>query len=418
MTESGPPPLRTVLIQILGDGEAGRGASIDGVIQALKRRTGDISTRGEEVEISDDRVICRYRAERAGGFSVLTSTITFSSRMSETPVGDLSSYDLSGSVSSSTGLRLLSTFTVSIFPLGGEKEGETLLKQYSDPPSRRRRGIGKVGRCLVSLSEAGAGDEPSFDRSCFIMPLNRTGRSIDDGVEWIVEGTRRLALHAAEVSDQYSRSKGVFSVVESGEEEISVKIEEFLWKLMQPEPVDLKTLESWLSYVMERESTTSAILSAIRIGHAEAREALSKAESVLGEWTEGRVGEHPTNLEQERASHRGVMWPFEKAIVRAEGLENRLMAVMEEVRTYLSLQQQKNSIEEQKASRDQLERLVNLQETLHKLEILIVAFYILEMARLVLDAVAHEYVNMLSAALIPVALLASILISRALHKLH
>jgi len=175
---------------------------------------------------------------------------------------------------------------------------------------------------------------------------------------------------------------------------------------------------SWLSYVMERESTTSAILSAIRIGHAEAREALSKAESVLSEWTEGRVGEHPTNLEQERASHRGVMWPFEKAIVRAEGLENRLMAVMEEVRTYLSLQQQKNSIEEQKASRDQLERLVNLQETLHKLEILIVAFYILEMARLVLDVVAHEYANMLSAALIPVALLASILISRALHKLH
>jgi hypothetical protein len=40
------------------------------------------------------------------------------------------------------------------------------------------------------------------------------------------------------------------------------------------------------------------------------------------------------------------------------------------------------------------------------------------MARLVLDAVAHEYANMLSAALIPVALLASILISRALHKLH
>ena len=229
---------------------------------------------------------------------------------------------------------------------------------------------------------------------------------------------RRLALHAAEVSDQYSRSKGVFSVVESGEEEISVKIEEFLWKLLRPEPVDLKTLESWLSYVMERESTTSAILSTIRIGHAEAREVLSKAESILGEWTEGRVGEYPTNLEQERASHRGVMWPFEKAIVRAEGLENRLMAVMEEVRTYLSLQQQKNSIEEQKASRDQLERLVNLQETLHKLEILMVAFYILEMARLVLDAVAHEYTNMLSAALIPVALLASILISRALHKMH
>jgi hypothetical protein len=53
---------------------------------------------------------------------------------------------------------------------------------------------------------------------------------------------------------------------------------------------------------------------------------------------------------------------------------------MKEVRIYLSLQQQKLAIDEQKSSREQLMRLVNLQEIFHKVEIFIAAVYITEMA--------------------------------------
>jgi len=88
------------------------------------------------------------------------------------------------------------------------------------------------------------------------------------------------------------------------------------------------------------------------------------------------------------------------------------------VRTYLGIQQQKMSIVEQTSSKEQLVRLVNLQEILHKLEILIVAVYLTEMAKTVFETLLHESADLLTTAFIPVSLLISVLISRMLHKTH
>jgi len=88
---------------------------------------------------------------------------------------------------------------------------------------------------------------------------------------------------------------------------------------------------------------------------------------------------------------------------------------MEEIRTYLTLQQQRITIAEQTSSREQLVRLVNLQEILHKLEILIVAFYLTEMASLVFETLAHETAGTLTVAFIPFSLLISTLLNRLLH---
>ncbi|RLG51743.1 MAG: hypothetical protein DRN99_08275, partial [Thermoproteota archaeon] len=95
-----------------------------------------------------------------------------------------------------------------------------------------------------------------------------------------------------------------------------------------------------------------------------------------------------------------------------------LNTVLDAVRTYLGIQEEKLSMEEQASSKSLLERLVRLQEVLHKLEVLIVAFYITEMGRLVFEALAHEMVNVLTALFIPVALILAILVSRMLHREH
>ncbi|MCJ7506045.1 hypothetical protein MUP05_06205 [Candidatus Bathyarchaeota archaeon] len=59
---------------------------------------------------------------------------------------------------------------------------------------------------------------------------------------------------------------------------------------------------------------------------------------------------------------------------------------------------------------------MNLQEILHKLEVLVLTFYLTEMARIVFETTLHESATLLTAAFIPFALLTSILISRSLHK--
>lgn len=63
---------------------------------------------------------------------------------------------------------------------------------------------------------------------------------------------------------------------------------------------------------------------------------------------------------------------------------------------------------------------MNLQELLHKMEILIVAVYMTEMARIVFEALIHEYAlaNILTALFIPIALVIAILIGRLLHREH
>lgn len=92
--------------------------------------------------------------------------------------------------------------------------------------------------------------------------------------------------------------------------------------------------------------------------------------------------------------------------------------VLDSVRTYLGIKQQKLSIAEQSSSREQLVRLVDLQETLHKLEILIVAVYLTEMARIVFETLLHESADLLTVIFIPIALLISAILSRALHRKH
>ncbi|MCD6263286.1 hypothetical protein J7L60_02590 [Candidatus Bathyarchaeota archaeon] len=117
-------------------------------------------------------------------------------------------------------------------------------------------------------------------------------------------------------------------------------------------------------------------------------------------------------------TYERLVAPFKDFVDRVDALRVQLNTVLDAVRTYLSIQQQSLSLEEQKSSKEQLIRLVNLQELLHKLEILVVAVYMTEMARVVFEALWHETANLLTALFIPVALLAAILIGRLLHKEH
>ncbi len=117
-------------------------------------------------------------------------------------------------------------------------------------------------------------------------------------------------------------------------------------------------------------------------------------------------------------TYERLVAPFKDFVDRVDALRVQLNTVLDAVRTYLSIQQQSLSLEEQKSSKEQLIRLVNLQELLHKLEILIVAVYMTEMARIVFEALWHEMANLLTALFIPVALLAAILIGRLLHREH
>jgi len=413
------PPLRIVKIQVFQSVEKDKDAFFDKIIQPLKQRYEDVVRRGDVLEVYMGRTLCQFRIEELDNFFVLTSTIKYYRDYELEKVdNDLQFFDLSNLISSLLLSKLLSTFIIFIPLTWGENLTTALVEQYSGHLSKPEIGIGVVRGCLLSIFESGTREEELFDRHYFLSPFNLVGETAEKRAELILGDIKHLAVYTAELSKLYSNCKSFFSALQPGEMEINEKTEGFLWKLLGPEPVELETLESWLSYIMEREATISTMISTMQINHIEAKSTISKVESLFKKLNEKSFEDYPTNSEMEIEAYKRIVKPFENYIVRSEALKTRLGTVMEEVRTYLSLQQQKITLEEQKASKEQLVRLVNLQEILHKLEILIVAVYLTEMAKTVFETLIEESANLLTTAFIPFSLLISILLSRMLHKAH
>jgi hypothetical protein len=154
----------------------------------------------------------------------------------------------------------------------------------------------------------------------------------------------------------------------------------------------------------------------MKVNYSEAESVLLNIESLFSRLKGGDLEGFPENHMLELDKYTQIVRNFHHYIIRSEALKSRLETVMEEVRTYLSLQQQKLAIDEQKSSREQLMRLVNLQEIFHKVEIFIVAVYITEMAHIIFEVLAHDKATLFTAMFIPVALLLAVVVSRMLHK--
>ena len=406
-----------IKIDVLNVGEEDRKDFEDKIIQIIKQKYECHIKTNNSLELFKDKIKCSCIVKNIDGFFVLRSTIVYEKEYELKSVleDDLQFYDFSGIILSSLPSNLSSTFTIFIPATEDGEHASSLVEQYSDQLSRSKEGIGIVRGFFFSIFDSGV-DEGLSDRFYFLSPLLSSARSDERRFEEVMNEIEHLAVYTAELSELHSHSKNFFSVLEVGESEISERVEGYLWKLLGPEPVELENLESWLSYIMERDSTVSAMLGNMKINYMEAKSIVFKVENIFRKFNEQNFKDYPQNSQLESNAYNRFVRIFENYIVRSEALKARLETVMEEVRTYLSLQQQKLAIDEQKSSKEQLVRLVNLQEIFHKVEIFIVAVYITEMAHTIFEVLAHEMATLLTAFFIPVALVLAIGVSRILHK--
>ena len=408
-------PLRIIRIQVFQSDKVQKNIIIDKIIKHLKQKYENVEKIDDKIRVSNDEAIYRFSLETLDKFLVLKSTIKYNRNYELNVINEgLQSVDLSELISSSKSENLTS-FTIFI-PKTKEKDAMALLEKYSNHFSKSKLGLGIARGCMLSIFESGTKREELFNKYYWLSPCYLPSKLVEKRLEEILGDIKRLAIYTAELSQLYNKCKPFFSVLESGEMEISEKTEDFLWKLVEPEPVELSTLESWLGYIMDRDSTISAMISTMKVNYAESKSVISKVENLFNKLNEKSFEDYPLNSKLEIESYNKAIQPIENIVIRGEALKARLGTVMEEVRTYLSLQQQKAALEEQKSSKDQLIRIGNLQEILHKLEILIVAFYLTEMARMVFETLLHESANILTIIFIPIALLISVIIIRTLHK--
>lgn len=220
-----------------------------------------------------------------------------------------------------------------------------------------------------------------------------------------------------EMSHLYSNRHLMFEQIDASEKNTQYRINEILADMRRPvDELQPEDLEDVLREITIQFSRLSTMAGSMRRDLIKAKSLRRSLEEILDEWAEKTYMEYRTNSSALLNHMDGMMAPFNDFIERVEALMTQLNTVLDSVRTYLSIQQQKISITQQAASKNQLVKLVNLQEILHKLEVLIVAVYLTEIFKTIIEAATHENIQLYTALFIPIALLASMFLARILHK--
>ena len=299
-----------------------------------------------------------------------------------------------------------------------EKKAKTLLLNYLENIGQPLRSAGLIRGCLLaSLGSPRKSFVPTPLRELVVLPYEHGMEKNMDLVWMLGFEACSLELYSTEMGRLYLDRKLMFDQMDASEDSTQLRINEVLAQIRRPvdeiQPNDLENMLKDIVIEFSRLSTTS---SSMRRDYVKAQGILRSTRNLLKGWNERPFDENKTNTSEEIEYLENMIVPFEDFIERTDALMAQFNTVLDSVRTYLGIKQQKMSIMEQTSSKEQLVRLVNLQEILHKLEILIVAFYLTEMARIVFDTITHESANLLTVAFIPFALLISVLLIRALHK--
>ena len=321
-------------------------------------------------------------------------------------------------------MGLLPKDPVSLFDLrlawdAGQARAEGLLEQYLRLIPRPATSMGIVRRCLLAglESEQAAATSRTLRGEFVLLPFHDDRRQATR-VAWDLCGEMAaLASHAGRLNHLRSRHTLVLEQIDASEQSTQMRINEILAGLRLPlEQIQPGDLEGTLTEVTTLFSRLSILAGAMRRDHVKAQALLRDVRRLFMRWNEQDLHSYPTNSSFQTDACETLIAPFKDYIERVEAVRGQLNTVLEAVRTYLDIQAQRTSLDEQKSSKEQLIRLVNLQEILHKLEILIVAFYLTEMARIVFEALAHERAMFLTVGFIPVALGLAVLIARLLHR--
>jgi len=313
----------------------------------------------------------------------------------------------------------ISIFTIRVGWAHGLEEARLLLKSHLKDANRSLKSLGVAHECLLATLEDRDSLSPSqpLVRELIVIPYSHDFEEAVHEFWRLCEDLATLASYAGRLYKLKLDRNLILMQIDSSEKSTQMRINEIFVDIRRPmEELGLEGLEGVLREVTTLFSNLSILASVMRRDYVKAQSLLRRITSLYESLSEAPLGHYPTNSSVETSYYESLVAPFKDFIERVNALRVQLDTVLNAVRTYLGIQRQKLGIEEQASSRDLLARLVSLQEILHKLEILIVAFYITEMGKLVFEAVAPRESGILTVAFIPLALLISTAIQRLLHR--
>jgi len=151
----------------------------------------------------------------------------------------------------------LTLFSVYIAPVDDKNKALNLAKQYSTYLNYPKPALGLVSNCVVATFRAASDKNNSvlMKRSLLLSPVYLDSAEEEMVISDLIDDIRHLAVNLVNLNRLYQLCQPYFPQLDPSGTEIQEKIEVILNRMRQTETVDLETLKSWLSEVMDRFST-------------------------------------------------------------------------------------------------------------------------------------------------------------------
>ena len=237
--------------------------------------------------------------------------------------------------------------SVYIVPTNSQAEALKLVKQYSGYIDYPKAAIGLVNNCLLATFRITTTETDStlLRRNLLLVPLNMSFPEGKGTILDLLVDIKQIAINLGNLDRLYQLCQPYFPQVDPGGTEIQEKIEVILNRMRQTEPIEVETLKSWLSEVMDRFSTLSIMSGLLKRDQITARTYIEENINLLNRWGEINLVGYPTNTLIETIDYNSKLQPFEDFIDRTQALRTQLETISDMVRTYLGIRQQEQSSE-------------------------------------------------------------------------
>jgi hypothetical protein len=238
---------------------------------------------------------------------------------------------------------------VSVFigSVNSENDALCLIREYAEYTNSDKVSAGIIGNCVLGTfgKTYGEVDPQLFTRHLLICPTNLARHQAKQAVSKLIADIKDISINHGKLNRLSQLCRPYFLQVDSGEEEIQEKIDGILNRMRETKVVEIETLKSWLSYVLERFSSLSVLSGSVKRDQVMAQSCAEENTNLVSQWSEINLKGYPTNTFVETVEYTNILRPFENFIGRTDALRDQLEIVSDMIRTYLGILQQEQSSE-------------------------------------------------------------------------
>jgi len=238
--------------------------------------------------------------------------------------------------------ELVAKYIIKIFYTENQEKAKEILLNYIQVNSTSLQSAGFVKGCFLATFE------DTRDSIHLIIISYEKREFVVNAVWTLLRNIVTISSHVEEMDSLYTNRKLMFEQIDSSESSTQIWINKILAKMRKPvDEIKPDDLENILRVITIQFSRLSTLASSIRRDQVKVEGLDRSLNNLLKKWNEKPMDYHQTTSLVEIEHFENLKAKFRDFLERVEALMAQLDILLDSVRTYLGIKQQKLSIIEQ-----------------------------------------------------------------------